>query len=213
MNQKSINLYLDIDGVLHPAYNELASPKNGGFSAVEDIRIGLIRGTISPQSFGLLCVERQGRLVNILAKNPHVNVVISSAWRNWIGYNPWENQKPDLPWETSHVETLEWLKQLLHPTIASRIIGKTENGKNRLSEIRDFELQWSRDQTSWIAIDDAVKGFPPTAITPYFSEVPSLSAPMIQFKASKEMLILLDGEQGLSKIAANAIEKAIISIP
>lgn len=212
MNPKSINLYLDIDGVLHPASNEIASPKNGGFSAVEDIRIGLICGTVRPQSFGLLCAERQGRLVSILDKYPHINVVISSAWRNWIGYNPWEDQTPDLHWENSYVETLEWLKRLLHPTIASRIIGKTGNGLNRLSEIRDSEFQSSGNQTSWIAIDDAIKGFPPASITPYFSEHLSVSAPMCNFESGNEILILLDGEQGLSKHAAHALEKAIVSI-
>jgi hypothetical protein len=210
MLTNNINLFLDIDGVLHPGSMDICCTLDVGQMELEDVRVAMVRGVIHPDELYLLCKDRQELLARFLLSFPQVNIVLSSAWRNWTGYNYMRSSSPhDLYFEIQHVETLDWLKKFLHPVIASRLIGKTGVEFNRLAEVRNFERDYgnSHGPLRWIALDDQQKNFPLAEIVPFYSEYPLPS----QFKAGpeqSELVILVDGEKGLSGDSITALYKA-----
>lgn len=206
-----INLYLDIDGVLHPDAADICRTQNVDDVTLEDIRVALVRGKINPRKLNLLCPERQELLAQFLLKYQHIDVVLSSAWRTWQGYNFLQFRiPPDPSFESNFVNNLGWLKRLLHPVIASRLIGKTGTESSRLSQIREFELTYNRYRKSlyWIAVDDQPANFPVTEITPVYSEYGSVCESQ-DFAAATEMLFLVDGEVGLSQTSIAALDKKV----
>jgi hypothetical protein len=206
-----INLYLDIDGVLHSDAMDICRTQYLDDVALEDFRVGIVRGKINPSKFNLLCPERQELLAQFLLKYQRIDVVLSSAWRTWQGYNFWHSTtSPDPEFELNFVDNLVWLKRLLHPIIASRLVGRTGTESSRLSQIREFERTYNKNRKSlcWIALDDQQANFPAEEITPVYSEYASLpvSADSI---AATEMLFLVDGQVGLSRTSIAALDKKV----
>lgn len=207
-------LFLDIDGILHSTTASCAIDSVPPRIARER-RIALVRGLTHPSAYGLLVQEKQDLLANILVKNPHVVIVISSAWRNWIGYDDTKGEPTDAHWERTNVADLLWLKALLHPVLAGRIVGKTPNidrelnGSNaqpcRLDEIRYF-MQTNGDRLNlarnWVALDDQGRHFPKEELASSYNE--------------DEIVVLLNGERALephsSAELAVAINKASCAI-
>jgi hypothetical protein len=136
-------LFLDFDGVLHPDQR-----KDGARHCID----GIVAGTVDPRTLGLLCARRQALLAGVLQDHPGVDIVITSAWRTW------------------HLDgSLDWLRLLLHPVIAARIIGATPHlglvgdfgmplGRARRQEIDAFLAAMpGREHYAdrWIALDDS----------------------------------------------------------
>jgi hypothetical protein len=210
MLARNINLFLDIDGVLHPDSMDICRTLDFDDMELEDVRVAMVRGIIHPHELHLLCKDRQELLAGFLLNFPQVNIVLSSAWRNWTGYNYMRSSHPhDFIFETLHVETLDWLKGFLHPVIASRLIGKTGMEFNRLLEVRNFERAYSGSHgpLRWIALDDQHRNFPLLEIVPFYSEYTSPP----HFKpdlGQNELVILVDGKKGLSCDSIAALYKA-----
>jgi hypothetical protein len=119
-------LFLDIDGMLHPADREPSfKTVRGGPDRVPEVKTGLMRREIAPSECGLLRMRRRALLASILENRPDVDVVISSTWRMWKPYNIWDDE---LPAGITGKENwpIDWLANLLHAVIGSRIIGQTE---------------------------------------------------------------------------------------
>ncbi|WP_144967686.1 HAD domain-containing protein [Herbaspirillum lusitanum] len=117
-------LFLDFDGVLHPA--------------------------IYKNNSDLFC--RRSLLENSLRNCQHVDVVITSTWR--------ENR------------TLEELRSLFSTDIRSRIIGKTPNWRDiqspsemgsyvRQAEVKSWLLHADKNWESWVVLDDQPHLFRP----------------------------------------------------
>jgi hypothetical protein len=210
MLARNINLFLDIDGVLHPDSVDICRTLDVGDMELEDVRVAMVRGIIHPHELLLLCKDRQELLACFLLNFPQVSIVLSSAWRNWTGYNYMRSSHPhDFIFETQHVETLDWLKGFLHPVIASRLIGKTGMEFNRLLEVRNFERVYSggHGPLRWIALDDQQRNIPLSEIVPFYSEY---TLPP-HFKADprqNELVVLVDGKKGLSCDSIAALYKA-----
>lgn len=200
-------LFLDIDGVLHPTDNELVGVDRG----TEQKRVQLVRGERHPRDFGLLRPDRQALLVAVLQDNRHVDLVISSAWRSWEGYNYLDpSEQEDPVFEARHVHSLDWLKRVLHPVISSRIIGRTAFEESRLDEIQAFVDDLDRRQyaRSWVALDDQVAHFPPERVAAFFDQHAGGTAPDWAVDPAA-VVVVVDGRQALTPLAARMLSAAI----
>jgi hypothetical protein len=198
---KRIILFLDIDGVLHPAGQE---------KYVHGQAHEVSSGLVDPREAGMLCTMRQARLAALLQSRPYVDIVISSAWRTW-------HPQGDL----------EWLKKLLHPGIAARIVGATPDrtpagifatraGVRRL-EIQEFisNLDGAGRYGGWVALDDQPEHFMDTANSNvdffYYEYAERLS----RFRRTNlhsrrdEVVFVLAGEHGLTPGTARILGTAI----
>lgn len=199
--QKKFALFLDIDGILHPASRsvELQFPIP---RRKRQVRAGLVNGEEKPQNVGLLDPGRQRLLADILDRHPNVDVVISSAWRNWAD----DPNKPQ--------KDLTWLKNILHPTIASRIVASTPSfalgsGFARLDEIRYFMYFFApafNFSSAWVALDDQLRHFPAGKISPFYVEGEPKSEQVI---LGEEFVVIIDGENALTPLSANVLDAAI----
>jgi hypothetical protein len=216
-SSKPLALFLDIDGILHStdAAKMFETPR---IRENERRRVAIVRGESCPGSEVLLQTEPQELLANVLAKHAHVVIVISSAWRNWESVPYWENIRNQEEAEDS--SSLDWLKSLLHPEIAERIIAKTPVftsgaasktflGFTRLDEIRSF-MATSADRyglsSSWVAIDDQARHFPSFEIRPFYDENIS---PTYASASGGEVVVLINGELSLNVMSAAALDAAI----
>lgn len=113
-------LFLDFDGVLHPHYEGACVPQAQAFCHLP-------------------------RLEAVLRDFPHVDLVISSAWRE------------QLP--------LDALQARFSPDIAARIVGTTPVAASAVPARREAEiLQWldaagRAADAPWLALDDAIWQF------------------------------------------------------
>lgn len=206
-NQRSI-LFLDLDGILHSTDREL----KGMASQTEALRVGMVRGEVDPATLGLLDPKRQQLLEQVLLKHPHADMVVSSAWRGWQGYNvKIKGDRADPAFEACHVETLNWLKHWLRPVIASRIIGKTPFGGVRLQELR-YVMQYLVDPgthcSRWVALDDQAVHFPTSQITPFYWEMGEYGAYATN-PPTEEIVVLIDGQRALTDASAAALDAAL----
>lgn len=200
-------LFLDIDGVLHSTAREII----GIHDDAEALRVALVRGTLDPARLGLLCHDRQRLLADVLARHPQTDVAVSSAWRSWQG-NPWgESDDPqDLLFEMRYVHTLAWLKRLLLPVISARVIGATPFEGTRLEQAREFvrQLDPAVYCGRWIAIDDQCAHFPAELVPAFYREDGDGSR-YDHGAARDEVVVLINGLQGLTAGSANALDAAI----
>lgn len=204
-SESKLALFLDIDGILHSASKSIELHTKT-FMQTEKIRMDLVDGKKSPHDYGLLDIEKQMLLAEMLERHPDVVVIISSAWRCWEGN------------VCTEVENLLWLKSMLHPTIAQRISGKTpvpdtdlKNWQSitRLDEIREF-MHESADALklckAWVAIDDQARHFPAEMIQPFFHEDVAIRD---YCSANNEYVVLVNGEKGLTELSVRYLEAAI----
>lgn len=212
-------LFLDIDGILH---SSVVSDELEGLVPIaqDERRVAFVRGQLNPGAFGMLVPEKQALLATILRRYPQVVIVISSAWRCWRGYRWTIDEVPDLVWERDHVESLNWLKSLLHPVLAERIIGKTGlihdeltgslNWRaTRLDEIRAYMRDHAQAlglADNWVAIDDQARHF--TDLNGgVFQDAQGIQAHAGAFPV--EAVLLVDGVTALTEASAAALDAAL----
>lgn len=199
--QEKIALFLDIDGILHEASKSIELQITR-FSMREKLIDDIVDEKVRPQEFGMLEAAPQQLLADILRRYPQVVIVISSAWRNW----------EELP--HGDAKSLSWLKSVLHPSIAARIIGKTPCAANfgqvtRLEEIRSFMREYALPlglNQTWVAIDDQVRHFPNEQIHPFYFEN-NVGQDLVI--STKELVLIIDGENALTQSSASALDAAI----
>ena len=85
------------------------------------------------------------RFESVMRQFPEVRIVISSSWRR--------------------IYKSDWLRSRFSRDIAERIIGTTQlwvpgEPQNRYQEILAFVAKNRLQDTSWLALDDAVEDFP-----------------------------------------------------
>lgn len=202
-----IVLCVDFDGVMHPSAREII----GMDRDTEELRVQLVRGVLAPASLGLLCEDKQRLLADVLMRHRHVDVALSSAWRSWEGFNFMDHDEPeDVLFEIRHVHTLDWVKRLLLPIISSRLIGATSFDGSRIEQIRAFvgQLDPAVYRRSWVAIDDQVAHFPAELIAPFYRE-DSEGGHYDVGVPRDEVVVLVDGEHGLTAASAQALNVAI----
>jgi len=219
LQQKKLALFLDIDGVLHSASKSIEFQKRN-FKEAEQHRIDFVDGAQDPRNFGMLQSAPQQFLADILDRHPNVVLVISSAWRNWEGTQGRRQAvNRTQTGNCGNISDLLWLLPLLHPTLAKRIVDKTSapdfrapnfQHRTRLDEIRSFmhdsaiPSDWCE---GWVAIDDQAQHFPSEEITPFYVQSDSThNAPAV----GSELVVLVDGEVGLTSSSAQALEAAIM---
>ncbi|WP_194721492.1 HAD domain-containing protein [Noviherbaspirillum malthae] len=203
-----IVLAVDFDGVTHSVTKEI----KGMDRDTEELRVQLVRGTVTPASLGLLCEDKQQLLAEVLMRHRHVDVVLSSAWRSWEGFNFIDHDEPeDILFELRHVHTLDWVKRLLLPVISSRLIGATGFDGSRIDQIRAFvgQLDPAVYRHCWVAIDDQVAHFPTELIAPFYRE-DSDGGHYDVGVARDEVVVLIDGVHGLTAASAQALDAAIV---
>lgn len=186
-------LFLDFDGVLHPDQRR---------ESARHFIDGIVAGTVDPRRLGLLCTRRQALLAAVLQDHPGVDIVVSSAWRTW---------HPD--------GSLDWLRPLLHPVIAARIIGATPDlglagdfgmpvRRARRREIEAFLAAMpgrERYADRWVALDDSETLFfdPRDGESRYFYREVSDDRTFTRYGLSPSLpprsdaVIVLDGRDGL----------------
>jgi hypothetical protein len=203
-SEKRMLLFLDLDGVLHPAPLSIS---------VEGHTDEVVAGALDPRECGLLCPLQQALLVSVLRSRPNVDIVISSAWRTW---------HPDV--------SLDWLKSLLDTELAARIVGATPDINRfvfpgipapggRLEEIRQFIRTLpdaSRYEPNWIAVDDQITNFHGNTgqPQPFYREYrDSKNFVLMQNFAPNisrdEVVVIVDGTHGLTPRSAQMLGAAI----
>jgi hypothetical protein len=214
--KKSLALFMDIDGILHSTEAskifETSKEREN-----EQRRVALVRNQYFCGREDLLKLGPQKLLAEVLKKHPHVVIVVSSAWRTWAGIPHWED--PGDTWASQQVDSLAWVKSLLLPTIAERIVAKTpvlpEGAMKksvfeitRLDEIRSF-MKSSTDVLnllpSWVAVDDQARHFPKAELCPFYETESGTWAGM----PCEEAVVLVDGKTGLTAQSAAALDAAI----
>lgn len=191
-------LFLDIDGVLHPA----------ALGQHQD-RDAIVKGKHDPRDSGCLCPERQLLLAGILHSHPNLDVVITSNWRTW---------QPE--------GRMDWLQKYLLPEIAVRITGRTGvarsettwEGGARLAEIREYMARPDVQELyerQWVAVDDEFGNFG-HGLQPYYAEYSAFpdSTFLIHRRweadtSSDEVLVLIHGKKALTEMTAGVINEAL----
>lgn len=213
--------FLDIDGILHPTSNDIPIEFEQRF----DIVARLVRGELDPKYLGVLMEDKQALLADILREYEDIDIVISSAWRYmrpYYRYHDWDDDndidfivevrppQPDHDWMEQNITNLKWLKSLLHPVIAERIVGKTPGGgKTRLDEVRAFirNVDPSIYSGRWVAIDDQERHFPRCVIPHFFNEYEQAFT-VNSAAGCGEVVVLINGDQGLNARSAAAVRAA-----
>jgi hypothetical protein len=217
--QQRLAMFVDVDGVMH---STTASDQLEALvpMAQDARRVAFVRGTLHPRAFGMLEPQKQDLLAAVLQRHPHVVIVISSAWRHWQGYHWADGEVPDPVWEREHVATLNWLKRLLHPVVADRIIGKTgqvhqtisdylNRPATRLDEIRAYMQEHGPAlglANNWVAVDDQARHFA-ALDSGVFHDVQGMQAQAGVFPA--EAVLLVDGVAALTDASATALDAAL----
>jgi hypothetical protein len=222
--QRRLAVFLDIDGVLNST--TVSTPYFWPPYQAQVRQIAIVSNEVRADRCELLEPEKQALLADILLRHPHVVLVISSAWRNWSGYNffdmteedyaggpcPFGPPGHDHAWERDHVQSLRWLKLQLHPVLAGRIIGRTPclgwDG-TRLEEIRTWMREHARSMDlppHWVAIDDQARHFEALEAG-MFRDAGAIPSGPGGFPA--EAVLLTDGEVGLTAGSAAALEAAL----
>jgi hypothetical protein len=207
---KNIILFLDIDGVLHSTDFSNLIDEAAPVSMIQH-KVDMVLGRVHPSKYGLLTNEKQQLLADVLIRNPHVHVVISSAWRNWPLYNFMSDEEDDDgPKRTRISPDIEWIKKLLHEAISEKIIGKTPIGSSRIYEIRrymeslDKSLNYSMN---WLALDDQTSHFSPDEVCYFYNEYDS-PAPNAAY-LHEGYVIVVNGKRGIGQESMFALEAAI----
>ncbi len=199
---KKVALFLDIDGILHKASKSLGSHIKK-LKELESVISDIVGEKKRPQEFGLLEEAPQQLLAEVLEKYPQVVIVISSAWRYWEEF------------PHGDANSLSWLKSVLHPSIAARIVGKTPCDEDsrlvtRLEEIRSFMRQYSSVldlNDAWVAIDDQIQHFPHEEVCPFYCENHVGRHVGV---SGTELVLIIDGENALTQLSASILEAAVL---
>lgn len=176
-----ITIFLDIDGVLHPAN---CSPSPSDFKPPKS-------PCVSPQSFSQLAAFEY-----LLRRHSNTYVVISSAWRMYLG--------------------LSELRRFFSADIQPRIIGITPH--IRLAEDREIEIGSFMSQATragyrgrFLVIDD---------YSPYFRDKHLLSPSLLisgdwgtlREPAPTPYLYLVDGQSGLTTTDITTLDVIMHSV-
>jgi hypothetical protein len=212
---KKVILFLDIDGVLHPeAHMPPPALTLAQLGQSLELQAQIVRAEVSVHAHRLLLVSTQEALVAVLQKNPHVDIVVSSAWRSWRSYNGMRaSTSPTPAWDAANVDTLNWLRRLLDVRIAARIVGKTPclgRQSTRLDEVRSYMRDADPMMYSghWVALDDQRSHFA-SATTPAFYDDGAASLPQGAGAAAHEVVVIVDAATGLTERSARALHAAI----